>query len=203
VQLAPSPAACAAQDKDFFNGQCVDKCPAGQQHNPPNGACGPIPASAQTCAARNQDFFAGMCVPKCPANQVHQPPDGRCAAPPGAQGGGGGAGGNVAAPAQLQVTPTAQTCAAQNKDLFDGKCVDKCPGTQVHQQPDGKCAPNQGAQGAGGSTPRVVQTAATCAALKPAQDVFMGMCVEKCRGNQIHAPPEGMCVPRPPNARGQ
>jgi len=31
--------------KDLFNGQCVDKCPAGQQRNPANGMCVPIPAS--------------------------------------------------------------------------------------------------------------------------------------------------------------
>jgi hypothetical protein len=98
--------------------------------------------------------------------------------------------------------PTAQVCAAQNKDLFDGKCVDKCPANQVHQPPDGKCGPaNPGAQGAG--TPRVVPTAATCAALKPPQDLFMGMCVDRCKGNEIHAAPDGMCVPRPPTARGQ
>ena len=65
MQIAPSPAACTAQGKDFFNGQCVDKCAQGQQHNPPNGACGPIPASAQTCAIPLPIWPAPMMPIRC------------------------------------------------------------------------------------------------------------------------------------------
>jgi hypothetical protein len=182
---------CAAQGKDFFANQCVDKCAAGQQHNAPNGACGPIPASAQSCAGQGKDFFANQCVDKCSAGQTHQPPDGKCAAPnaPQIQGGNNGP--------QLQVVPTQVICTAQGKDLFDGKCVDKCPGNQTHQAPDGKCAAPNNAQNQGngqGARPgilNVIPTTLTCNA--QGKDLFDGKCVDKCDANELRDK-DGMCV---------
>ena len=150
VQISPA-AQCALQNKDLYKGNCVDKCQGNQVHKDPDGACGPpvlnpnIPigpiapiqplSPAALCAAQNKDLFNGNCVNKCPANLEHKQPNGACGpiigpiarSDPPAQ--------------QIQVVPTQATCAAQNKDLYAGKCVDKCGANQEHKAPNGACGP--------------------------------------------------------------
>jgi hypothetical protein len=208
IQVVPSQATCAAQNRDFYDGACVAKCGQGQEHKPPNGACGPIVAapiqvnpnaiqivpSQATCAAQNRDFYNGQCVAKCGNGQEHKAPNGACG--PIAAGSPGGP--NV--PAQLQVVPTQAICTAQNKDLFEGKCIDKCPTGQTHQQPDGMCGAAQGA----GAAARVV--APTPAQLKVCtdqdKDWYMGNCVDKCtRPNQVHSGADGVCIAAPAGNR--
>ena len=95
-QLSPA-ALCAIQNKDFFNNQCLNKCPAGLEHKQPNGACGPInvqlqlvPTLAQ-CTAQNRDLVAGKCVDKCKEDEVRNN-NGMCVDKPRPGGGGRGGG---------------------------------------------------------------------------------------------------------------
>jgi hypothetical protein len=193
LQVTPTQATCAAQNQDLYDGKCVPKCGPNQEHKAPNGACGAItiqvpPGGAlqvtptqATCAAQNQDLYDGKCVPKCGPTQEHKAPNGACGAitiqvPPGGA---------------LQVTPTAATCAAQNKDLYDGKCVDKCGPLLEHKAPDGACGPVNAGQGGNGPQRLPVVTEAACAA--QGKDLFDRQCVDKCKGNLVHLQPDGMC----------
>jgi hypothetical protein len=77
-------------------------------------------------------MWEGKCVDKCANNLVHAPPDGKCQAPAP----------TTPNPVQLQTLTPAALCAAQSdKEMWEGMCVDKCRGNQVHSDPDGKCVP--------------------------------------------------------------
>jgi hypothetical protein len=202
---------------------CVARCERNEVHLPPEGRCGAPPAGAgaggaagatgsvpaqlvpsqATCAARNLDFYQStmMCVARCRGNDVHLPPDGRCGARPGTGGGGG-----TASPAQLQIAPSQTTCAARNQDFYAPTmmCVARCERNQVHLPPEGRCgAPPAGGGGGGGAS--AANVTPTAAELKVCtdqdKDWFMGRCVDRCRPNQIHVPPDGRCVAAPPPTR--
>ena len=193
--VTPTAATCAAQNKDLYDGKCVDKCGPQQEHKAPNGTCGPIniqvkpvvplqniTPTAATCAAQNKDLYDGKCVDKCGPNQEHKAPNGAC----------GLINVQITPVVPLQnITPTAASCAAQKKDLYNGKCVDTCDKGEEHKAPDGKCALIN-VQVTPGQL-QVVPTAAICSAQD--KDLFGGKCVDKCKSNE-NRNDDGKCVPK-------
>jgi hypothetical protein len=69
--------------REIWQGQCVNKCPAGQFHAAPDGRC-QLPVlvvpSSRPCLPPNE-VWLGRCVARCPLGQVHTVPNGKCQAP--------------------------------------------------------------------------------------------------------------------------
>ena len=70
-----------------------------------------------------------------------------------------------------------------NQDLWNGKCVPKCPPGQVHTGPNGVC-----------KVKIIIPPVKLCL---PNQDNWKGKCVPKCAPGQMHFGPSGLCIPKP------
>jgi hypothetical protein len=84
-------------------------------------------------------------------------------------------------------------CALQpNKEMWEGKCVDKCGPLQFHTQPDGECK-------VGLIQPQLLQQPL----LQPGpiqpivcedpQEAWEGQCVDACGEGEVHTEPDGEC----------
>ncbi len=179
--IQPPPPFCLP-GKELWNGQCVDKCPVGQFHKPPNGECTPFQVKPPIFCLPGKELWNGQCVDKCPVGQYHKPPNGQCTPfvfqPP-------------VGPNQppVQVNPGA-LCALQGKEMWNGQCVDKCTGNDIHLPPNGQCGPKPVIQ-----PPVQVNPGALCAL--QGKEMWNGQCVDKCTGNDVHLPPNGQCGPKP------
>ena len=168
-QCVPPPMSCPP-GTFYYKGQCFPvSCPPGMIKHP-NGQCGCPPGEL---------YFHGKCVPPqaCPPPLVKLP-NGLCWCPLGLIFGNG----VCQPPPQCgpgTVLKNGQ-CVPQgcppNQDLFNGKCVNKCPIGMIHKMPDGKCKP-------------------FTLCVKP-NEVWNGKCVAPCPPGQVHTGPNGICVPK-------
>ena len=178
-QCVPPPVSCPP-GTFYYEGQCFPvSCPPGLVKQP-NGQCACPPGNV---------FFNGQCVPPnaCPPGMVTLP-GGLCWCPLGMI-----FGNDACAPPPScppgQVLGLNGQCVPlgcpPNKDMFNGKCVPKCPPGQVHKMPNGVCGP-----------PLVL--------CLPPNEIFNGKCVAQCPPGQVHKLPNGACGPKlvlclPPN----
>jgi hypothetical protein len=129
---------CGFFGKDNYKGQCVAKCGPLQHHSAPNGVCVSNllnPGVIQIdCAALGKDNYKGACVAKCGPLQHHSDPSGICV---------GNSKLNGVPPLQVNPNNIILSCAAQGKDDYKGKCVDRCAANEHHAGPNGVCVINQ------------------------------------------------------------
>ena len=189
------PAVCPP-GQEMYNGNCVDKCAAGQVHTPPNGVCkkpagggisgGGIlinPGIIQPLACpAGQEMYDGNCVAKCPAGQVHTPPNGVCKKPAVLNGGG------VIQGAPKIIAPVG---CPDGQEMYNGTCVAVCAAGQVHMPPNGVCKKPSVLNGGGviQGAPKIIAPVGCPAG----QEMYNGACVAKCAAGQVHTPPNGAC----------
>ncbi len=153
-------------NQDLWNGKCVPKCPPGQVHKPPNGACGPAIIVPPVFCPPNKEIWNGKCVDKCAPNEFHKPPNGECT--------------------PFVVQPP--VFCPPWKEIWNGQCVDKCPVGQFHKPPNGDCTPFVFQPPVGPIQPPIF--------CPPPKEIWNGKCVDKCPAGQDHKPPNGACGPQ-------
>ncbi len=173
----------------YQNGQCVyPSCPPGYYVH--NGQCVPPPVSCPP----GSFYYQGQCYPiSCPPDMIKQP-NGQCACAPGDVFYKGHCVPQQACPPPMITLPNGlcwcplglifgngacqpppQQCPP-NKDLWHGKCVDKCPFGTIHKGPNGVCKP-------------------FTLCVKP-NEVWNGKCVPPCAPGWVHSGPNGTCKPK-------
>ena len=169
-QCMPPPVSCPP-GTFYYQGQCFPvNCPPGLVKQP-NGQCACPPGNV---------FYNGQCVPPqaCPPNMVTLP-GGLCWCPLGMIFGNGACTPPPSCPPGKVLDQNGQCVpqgCAPNQDLFNGKCVPKCPLGTIHKMPDGACKP--------------------FVLCLPPKEIWNGQCVAKCPVGQVHTPPNGACKPQ-------
>ena len=122
-------------------------CPNGYTNQ--NGACLPPPPPPRACKLPLIRYQSGACG--CPnPNDVLSRDGKRCVPPP-------------------------STCNPRTEDLYNGACVQKCPGTWVHSGDNGRCVP----------PPCDLKT----------NDRYNGQCLPKCPRGLQRTGKDGKCLP--------
>ena len=152
-QCVPPPVSCPP-GTFYYKGQCFPvSCPPGLVKQP-NGQC--------ACPS-GEVFYNGKCVPpqSCPPPMIKLP-NGLCWCPLDMIFGNG----------SCQVLPK----CLPGQEIWNGKCVPKCPPGFIHKPPNGACKP----------------PVTIC---PPPKEVWNGKCVNKCPTGFFHSQPNGACKP--------
>jgi hypothetical protein len=167
LRCVPPP--CDLRANDIYNGQCVPKCPQGQQHTGQNGDCKPkcpngigpgcLPPPV-FCNPQTHEFYNNQCVEKCRPPRTRQA-DGSCGI--------------------KIIGPIFPFCDTSTHELVGGNCVVKCKSPSV-RLPNGKCSLVLQPIGPILVNPPLHVLPLICQA---DEEPYKGACVKKCVAPQV------------------